>query len=496
MTGSKDRRLGRRQFLLTTTLWTATQGRPTLAGGQVDGVMLRPSGENDLYRVRIEMNAEGNVNVPGNPLVSRRSKQKLPIKSDAVFDYEERLRRPAGADASSVVTFAERYYHEAKNSSRLNRSHREIRLRESVRETIVRREVLPEVIYATDDYFTHDELELLRLPASSVAVDLLLPGEAVQVGRKYMPTGDALVSVLNLTSVEASDVEAEIVSITEADAKIHFRGQVDGSVDGVPTVIRTIGKLVFDRVMGTCTWLAMAVHETREIGIAEPGFDVTATIKMLRAPLSKTIALGAEPKSWSITAPIPADRLYVELRSDEVGFAVLMDRRWRMMSDLPGAAMMRMIDSDRSIAQCDFRLLASLEAGSQWTLEALQQDVKRTLGEQLGELIEVDQRVSDGGLRVLRVTAHGAVQGVPIQWIIMHFSDDSGRRLLATFTMEGNQIAEFAGSDLQLANSLRLIDRAQVQQSASAQPDSDPTARTANVGENLENEVQSASDVR
>ena len=174
----------------------------------------------------------------------------------------------------------------------------------------------------------------------------------------------------------------------------------------------------------------MAVHETREIGKAEPGFDVAATIKMVRKPLDQTIALAAATAEFDVTGPIPSDRLYVDLRSDELGVSVLMDRRWRMMNDVPGAAMMRMIENDRSIAQCDFRPLVGPQPGAQWTLEAFQADVKQTLGEQLSDLIEADQRVSEAGLRVLRVTAQGSVEGVPIQWIVLHFSDDSGRRVL------------------------------------------------------------------
>jgi hypothetical protein len=462
--------------------------------------LLLSPGDQNLFRVRIEMEVEGNVHVPKNPLVSRKSDLTLPIKSDAVFDYEERYRRPPGAEKGSVVTTVERYYHQAHSRSVLNRNQQACQLRESVRETIVRREILPEVIYAVDDYFHRDELDLLRLPASSAAVDELLPTEAVKPGSNYIPTRDVMVSVLNLTSVEASDVEAEVISITDADVKIQFRGKVDGSVEGVPTVIRAVGKLTFDRVIGTCTWLAMAVHETREIGKAEPGFDVAATIKMVRKPLTQTIALAPKPPQLDIAGPLPSDRLYVELNSVELGVSVMMDRRWRMMSDLPGTAMMRMIENDRSIAQCDFRSLVALEPGTQWTLEAFQADVQRTLGEQLSDLIEADQRLSPSGLRVLRVTAGGAVEGVPIQWVMLHFSDDTGRRVLATFTMEAENAEVFAGSDTQLASTLRFTDvvKPGTKEVAGARPLTlnPPQIATANLGEDSDHEVQSASDLR
>ncbi len=494
----KDRVLaGRRHFLLASTaLATDAIFCPTVSAAEMQVLLQRST--QDLFRIRIEMEVEGNVNVPENPLVSRKSELKLPVKSDAVFDYEERYHRPSGADANSFVTMAERFYHEARSRSRINRTAQSCQLRESVRETIVRREMLPEVIYAVEDYFHRDELELLRVPASSIAVDELLPREAVHEGSAYMPTRAAMVSVLNLTSVEASDVKAEVVSITDNEARIHFRGKVDGSVEGVPTLIRTVGKLTFDRTLGTCTWLAMAVHETREIGKAEPGFDVAATIKMVRKPLTRTIALAPQPPKLDVTGPIPEERLYVDLRSDALGVSVLMDRRWRTMKDVPGAAMMRMIEDDRSIAQCDFRPLVGLQPGAQWTLEAFQADVKQTLGEQLSDLIEADQRVSETGLRVLRVTAQGSVEGVPIQWIVLHFSDDSGRRVLATFTMEGDHVEAFAGSDMQLASTLRfteLPDRSAQKVSAI---DGKDTLRVvkANSGEDSNQEVQSASDLR
>lgn len=491
---------GRRQFLLTSACLAAglVGVSPLEAAGPTEGILLTPSG-GELFRVRLEMELKGNVNLPKNALASRKSALKLPIQSEATFDYEERFRRPAGVD-SGEVTACERYYHEARSDSLVNGSPQAGRLRDSVRETIVRREMLPEVIYAAEDYFHRDELELLRLPISSVAADQLLPRERVQVGSEYELRREDLVSVFNLTSVEASDVKGTVVEISEQEAKIQFRGELDASVDGVPSHLRTVGKLTFDRKTGTCSWLAVAIHETREIGIAEPGFDIAATVKMVRQPLDRPIALASPPPSFDVTAPIPEDRLYVELVSDRLSFSSLMDRRWHMISDVAGASMMRMIENDRVIAQCDLRNLATLKPGAQWTLEAFQRDVRQTLGEQLRDLIEAEQFVSSAGLRVLRVAAHGAVEGVPIHWVMLHFSDDSGRRLLATFTMEGQQVDRFAGADTQLAGTLRFLGSGAEPAGASdpqapAEP-AQPEVAKANSSENDQDEVQSSGVVR
>ena len=506
----------RRKFLLATTqigaaatvasLIAAVDATADVAAPE-SSVALRPKSLHDLYRVRIEIDTKGNVDVPDNPLASRKSQKKLPIQSEVVFDYEERLRRPSDADRTSVVTAAERFFHEAKQASKLNRNSQNVALRPSVLQTIVRRDSLPETTYATEDYFRHDELELLQLPVSSVAVDELLPAAAVSVGDRYAPTQGAITSLLNLTSVESTDVEVEVVSIDAESAKFQFQGKIEGSSEGVPTKLRLIGKLTFDRELGTCTWLTMAIHETREIGKAEPGFDVAATIKMIRKPLDRPVALPTRPAVIVFDEPIPADRLFVELFSREVGVGMLMDRRWRLMADVPGSAMLRMIDNDRSIAQCDLRPLGRLQPGRQLTLEAFQGDVKQSLGSNLGQLIEADQRVSESGLRVLRVVSQGAVEGVPIQWIMMHFSDDTGRRVQATFTMAGDRIEQFAGSDVQLASTIRMLGPADKDATPGAEgpeiargdeplPGRSETEIATNPPDQPPAKVQSASDVR
>jgi len=412
-----------------------------------------------LFRIRLETDATGNVNLPENPLVSSKSAKTLPLKSAAVFDYEERLRRPERASADSIITAAERYFHEAQSESEVNRATIKCQLRQAVRSAIVRREMLPETTYCNEGFLSHEELDLLRTPVSSVAIEQLLPVDPVVQGDQYVIDSQPLQSLLNLTAVDASEMKGEVVSLTGKEAKLQLRGDLDGSVDGVPTKIRIVGKMTFDRTVGVTTWLAMAIHETREISKAEPGFDVATTVKMLRKPIDQPIAMAKQLAPIRFTSPIPAEQLYVEIRSDALGFETLMDRRWRMMSDRLGHVMMRKIDHDRSIAQCDFRQLSTLPAGRKWTIEALQQDVRKTLGEQWREFVSSNQRVSDTGLNVMTLVARGAVQEVPIHWVIQHYQDDSGRRLLATFTMDGDSVKTFRGSDDQLASTLTMLKR-------------------------------------
>ncbi|WP_147866366.1 hypothetical protein [Stieleria maiorica] len=416
----------------------------------------------DLMRVRIEIDVKGNVRVSDNALASKETRQTFPIKSEAVLDYEERYLKPKDATESSEIVAAERYYHTATNQSVLNKTSTDQDLRESMRHAIVRRESLPETIYSADSFFTHGELSLLKSPVSSVSVNRFLPGESVIQGDRYELDSDALCSVLNLTSVDSGRVESEVTEVSADTVRFKLEGDIEGSVDGVGTRLRLIGKMTFDRREKTCTWLALAIHETREISRAVPGFDVSATIRMVRRPMPQPVALPAQPAVIDFDRSPPGERLYVELQSRQLGVGAMMDRKWRMISDAPGSAVMRMIDNELSIAQCNLRPLVQLPEGKQWTVEAFEAAVRQTLGDKLTQVIEGDQRVSAQGLRVLRVVADGETQGVPIRWIMMHFSDDDGNRVQATFTMSADKVEAFAGNDAQLADSLRFLEKADI----------------------------------
>ncbi|MEL6104975.1 MAG: hypothetical protein AAFU85_03010 [Planctomycetota bacterium] len=411
-----------------------------------------------LLRVRIEMDIKGNVKIARNPLDLDSETDALPIESIAKLDYEERPLAPANVDPRSEIVAGERFYHEATSSSTLNKKSFEKTLRDPLRHVLVHRETLPETLYSPDNYFTQDELSLLRSPVSSLAVDHLLPRESITLGDRYEVDRDALCSVLNLTSIDSGTVESEVLEVTKKDIRFALKGEFEASVDGVGTRLRLLGKMTFQRSSATCTWLAMAVHETREIGKAEPGFDISATIRMVRRPMAQPVALPPTAAKVSFGEPVERRRLFVELRCREIEIGAMMHRNWRMIRDAPGSAVIRRIDHETSVAQCNLRSLVRLPEGSTLSLADFQADVRRTLGDGLKRLDRGDERVTAQGLRELRVVADGESEGVPLRWIMMHFSDEDGRRVQATFTMSADRVDQFAADDFQLADSLRFLE--------------------------------------
>ena len=415
-----------------------------------------------LFRVRVEMDVEGNVNVPRNALVSKEKATQYPLKATSVLDWEERI---LGFGDDRTAAAAERYFHEGRSVA----GKREMKLRDQSQQVLVRRMGDEWVTYSRDAYLSGQELELLELPASSLAVDGLLPSSPVAQGDTYQPSKELLVKLLSLASIEETDVVGVIDTLDDKQAKIHFKGKVQGSIGGVPTVIDLVGKMVFDRQTASTSWLALAIRESREIGKSKPGFEVAATVKMIRKPLDAPARLSLIPPA-SPDGPVPPERLFCELSSTAVGFSCLMDRRWTMMADAPGASMMRMIDSDRGIGQCDLRPAGKMAAGTQLTMSAFITETQQSLGKRMGQLLESKEEVNGAGLRVLKVAIQGAVEGVPVQWIFLHFSDDSGRRVIATMTVASSDLDAFAGADVQLASSFRFIPTEEEQSEIAQKP--------------------------
>jgi hypothetical protein len=60
-------------------------------------------------------------------------------------------------------------------------------------------------------------------------------------------------------------------------------------------------------------------------------------------------------------------------------------------------------------------------------------------------------------METLRVVATGQAQGVPIRWVFLHFSNKSGRRLLATFAMQAGLRDRFDDADTQIRRGLNFL---------------------------------------
>lgn len=441
----------RRQFLIASSALGVAAAAPGAAFAAADAVRLLPSPDQDLFRVRMEMTLEGNVDVAKNVLVSKRRDRQLPITATSTIDFEERWTR----DEQSQPAAARRYYHEAISESTIAGRSEKRQLRSDLRRVTAQMVDGSTVLYGETEYLTHDELNLLQTPLCPLAIDGVLPEQAIVAGDKWEPLPEALGRLLNLDEVKESTISGEVISISGTEAKLQLQGRIEGSVHGVSTAIDLASKMTFDRAAGVVTWIAVAMRERREIGRAEPGFEIAARVKLIRQPLESPQTL-ADATPVDVTQPPPASQMLVHVDSGPGKFTAFLSRQWRVISDTQGLTILRMISDDKAVAQCEVRSLVAMKPGEQLTLEAFQVDVRRSLAQGFGSFLEAEEGVNGGNLRTLRLAVDGQVEDVPVQWVFLHFSDDSGRRMAATFTLEASQVEIFGGSDAQLANSFQF----------------------------------------
>ena len=129
------------------------------------------------------------------------------------------------------------------------------------------------------------------------------------------------------------------------------------------------------------------IKESRAISQAEPGFDITARVRVLRAETEDEISITNESLRKLATNEQPG-RWLVQLESGAGRYSMLADRRWKVYIDNGEEAILRMIENNSIIAQCNITRLPDLEKGKQLTLEALQSEIQRSLQGRFGEFLQ------------------------------------------------------------------------------------------------------------
>lgn len=147
----------------------------------------------------------------------------------------------------------------------------------------------------------------------------------------------------------------------------------------------------------------------------------------------------------------------LQFQSDRGFYRFLADRRWTTYRDNGEEATLRFIVGNRRVAQCNIANLIDYEPGRQLSLEGFQADVQRWIDTAGHEILEASERLSSTKHRLLRVVVGGTTEGVPIRWIYYHVSNDEGRRLSMTFTLDESSQETFGDQDQQLAGTIELL---------------------------------------
>lgn len=453
----------------------AQSGQPSaptsLANAPKSKVLLvQPSGALELNtRTKIVLELSGNLLLNEDESKSAGQsaddKQPIEVKGKSTLDYFERIALAvkgldhAGTKSQlSVPAAAARRYNEAQAEHWIAGKSSNSKLRPACAETRLLSYKGLWQQYCETQPLSSREVQLLHSPVDSSSLELLLPLVPARADSTWSISTDDAQRLFNLDAVHNSTLKAKISKVENGIATVLLKGELDATANSVPTQLEIDGNFQV-KLASQCamvTWLGVVIKEERQVSQAEPGFNITARVRLIREETDPKVDITADALR-ELAASEDAGRWLVHLKSAAGRYSMLADRRWHIHRDSPEESILRMVENNTVIAQCSVSRLAPLEPGQQLTMEGLQADIQTLLGKGFGEFLESAEKITSSKLRMMRVVVMGELEEVPIQWIYTHLSDDSGRRLALVFTMGGTVTDRFGAADDQLADSFQWL---------------------------------------
>jgi hypothetical protein len=408
------------------------------------------------------------LEVGGELLVSKnRETDALPMSVAASFIYDE-ATEPVDSGTEGVYRSIRRY----------SKAEAVIKVKDqvtkpSLRET--RRDVVCDgsnglALYSAGGPLTREELDLLEIPGNSLILDQLLPGKAVRPGDSWPVADELLKQLLTLDAVASSEVHGKVKEVKEEAVDCELSGTIEGAVDGASTELEISGGFRFDRKEGGINKVALLIKEKRSIGQVSPGLDVTAKLQLTLEPVAEKSVVAELPPADEWLA-LSQELLLLELASAEMGYRLLHDRNWYVVSEQPKVTVLRRLVDGDLIAQCNLSSLPRPKPVEAPTLAAFQANVEESLGEHLTGIVSASQAQNSRGDLVYKVVAAGQAQELPIQWRYHLAADTFGRQVALTFAVEEKLLATFGDSDEQLVAGLEF-DRTPIPSNSARKPGS------------------------
>jgi hypothetical protein len=435
------------QLALSLGVAIACQQVAWAASDLVDLRPTTPVGSCRLVKAVIEVEGKLKLNADGKEV------QHLPLKVQGQMQYAERVL--SQAKQWSEVRLA-RSYESARADIRLRDSDLKNSLRPERKLIVVESSASqPAAAFSPLGPLTREELELIETPASGLALEALLPLRALKIGGQWTLESTTVARLLGLEAVSQHDVACTLDSVKDNLAIVSLAGKIAGAIGGVSSDIELKGKLNYDLKQRTVTWLTLACKENRDVGHAQPGFEVVTTLRLVAAPVKSASDLGDKALA---DLPLKANQgqLLLDLTAEAAGFKLLHDRRWSVMFERGDVTVLRLVDRGDLIAQCNISPRPPLGPGEQLTLAGFQEDVKRVLGKNFEQIVEASEEASDAQIRILRVVVAGKAGDLPIQWTYYHLLGDHGHRASLVFTIESTLLERFAAIDRELIDGFRF----------------------------------------
>lgn len=420
-----------------------------------------PEGSERTVQVNVSVTTSGFVFTAGGAEKS----QKHPIEAAARFRFRERRLPSGGRDAGAFR--AAREFEVAQLETTISGRKTDQVLPEGNRVVVSSGAATGVWVYCPTGLLSRDSMDLLELPGEPLALQALLPTEAVDVGAKWSPSPWAIQMLATVEAVQKSEMNCELISLKANIATIQIEGSILGQRYGANTDVKVSGQLTFDTQSELITTAKLTYLIKANIGTVSPGIDARVETVVTRQLTPTTGQLTDALLEKLPVSPPPEVEM---LAFDAVPWKVqlLHDRGWHLFQAvLEGpsqVAIFRLMENGSLICQSNVARLPAAAAGKHASLDQFEADIQKSLGKRLISLKPREKMPSEDGRTIYRVVAQGqttlagekeAIE-VPMQWNYYLLAAPTGQQLSFVFAIEPQLLEQLQDRDLQMVQSVRF----------------------------------------
>ncbi len=321
------------------------------------------------------------------------------------------------------------------------------------------------LLFSPQEPLSRDELATLDILGNSLLLDRFLPHSPLEVGQTWKPDKSLLAHFLEVDTVGQTNVQCELVEVTDTVARFQITGDLEATIHGIPSRVQLMGKYRYDRRTERIDWFALAMKEVRATAPVAEGFDVVAQVQVRIVPQSGPDAFDREiPDGLTLE---PRDEL-VRLRyeSADSSWRLTHNPKWFDVHETPDLVVFRLVEQGEVVAQCRISPLPQVPVDRLPTLERFREDVRQALGDRFERFVSAGQWAHKAQYRVYRVAVSGAAEAeleqttakVPIEWRYYLVADREGRRMAFAFSVEAELTDRLGDADRELVGAFRFVD--------------------------------------
>ena len=200
--------------------------------------------------------------------------------------------------------------------------------------------------------------------------------------------------------------------------------------------------------------------ETRAIGAAKPGLEVTANVAFERSLADDNSESKLLSDSAVASLPVEPAAEMQFLRFESWGIRFYHDRNWHQFHQTNDVAVLRLIEQGSLLAQVNVSPIAAAAAGSHTSSDQFQSDIRQTLGKKLKSITQAEPikpRNANDRRFLFRVIVDGEADGVPMTWFYHLCAAPNGQQVSFVFAVETKNLEKFNNRDASLVRLLEFV---------------------------------------